>query len=66
MKEITDKERLDFLQNKRVEIVQESEEELQLCIHDNGIIEDVVYCENLRDGIDRLIAYEMEERNEFC
>ncbi|UWZ94142.1 hypothetical protein HZ320_00005 [[Pasteurella] aerogenes] len=66
MKEITDKERLDFLQNKRVEIVQESEEELQLCIHDNGIIEDVVYCENLRDGIDRLIAYEMGARNEFC
>ncbi|MDY4279759.1 MAG: hypothetical protein SOX56_01525 [[Pasteurella] mairii] len=44
MKEITDKERLDFLQNKRVEIVQESEEELQLCIHDNGFIENVVYC----------------------
>ncbi|MFY1028152.1 hypothetical protein ACE4RU_10705 [Actinobacillus seminis] len=32
MKEITDKEKLDFLQNKRVEIVQEREEELQLCI----------------------------------
>ncbi|MDY4279650.1 MAG: hypothetical protein SOX56_00960 [[Pasteurella] mairii] len=59
MKEITDKERLDFLQNKRVVISKDGEDEgFQLCIHYNGIIEDLLYCKDLRGGIDMLMERE--------
>ncbi|WP_443091336.1 hypothetical protein ACTUM7_01245 [Basfia succiniciproducens] len=56
--QITDKERLDFIQEHKIEIILERDTgELQLCRHDNGIIIDLVYDTSIRDGIDRMIDY---------
>ncbi|QPB42177.1 hypothetical protein [Rodentibacter haemolyticus] len=53
---LKDKERLDFIQNRRPIILQDGDEKgFEISLGDNLILEDLVYHDDFRAGIDMVI-----------
>lgn len=64
-KEITDKERLDFIQNNKISITylhDTKEFQMVRVIPGDWIIQDLVYTKEIRAGVDKMIAYNVTEQ----
>lgn len=64
-KEITDKERLDFIQNNKISITylhDTKEFQMVRVIPGDWIIQDLVYTKEIRAGVDEMIAYNVTEQ----
>ncbi|WP_109859709.1 hypothetical protein [Aggregatibacter segnis] len=64
-REITDKERLDFIQNNKISITylhDTKEFQMVRVIPGDWIIQDLVYTKEIRAGVDKMIAYNVTEQ----
>ena len=66
-KEITDKERLDFIQKYKISITyldDTNEFEMVRVVPGTGILDDLIYTKEIRVGIDEMIVYNIRENLE--